>query len=195
LTSEDDALGEGSLKEKPVEPITDKHKIDEQVAAHEAGHVVVGLAVGMQLMNIERIQGKPSDSYLSDSVKQAFATNFREPVGFDERLRHLNTAAGMAGEALFSGGTYYEEIGKDDLTRLRNAGLSETQIAELRLLAVDVLQANPTLFEDIWNTILNAIANNQSELINGPLVTHHFTIRGKKFTDFAKLEKIFTPGA
>lgn len=179
------------MTEKPVEGITDKGKIDEQVAAHEAGHVIVGLAVGMQLKNIVRIEGKPSDSYLSDSIKQVFATDFHVPDGLDERLRLLNRAAGMAGEVLVSR-KYYEEIGKDDLQRLRDAGLSENQIGELRLLAVDILQANHAFSQDVWNTILDAIERNQTELINGAAVTSAFAIRGNKFTDFAKLEKIFT---
>jgi hypothetical protein len=182
------------MEEKPVEGITDKDTIDRQMAAHEAGHAVVGLAIGRRLRKIERIQGRPADSHLSESIRETFITTFHpEKDGVEERLQLLNTAAGMAGESYFSK-KHYAEIGQDDLARLCDAGLSETQIDKLIHLGGDTLHANHTFFEDIWNEILNAINRNQSDLINGALVNSHFMARGKKFTDFAKLEKIFTTG-
>ncbi len=167
--------------------------VEEQVCAHEAGHAVIGLAVGMQLHSIEAINGRPLDSHLHDSVRRALVTIFSTPIeDVEERLRHLVMAAGMAGEAIFSG-KRYEEIGKDDLVRLGNAGLSENQIKKLIALgADDVLHPNHALFEDIWNTELDALEHNQLVLIHGATVNAYFALHGKRFTRFDKLDQILS---
>jgi hypothetical protein len=133
------------------------------------------------------------DSHLSDSVKRALVTIFSTPIeDVEERLRHLVTAAGMAGEAIFSG-KRYQEIGNDDLVRLGNAGLGENQIEKLITLgAEDVLHPNHALFEDIWNRELDALGRNQSILIHGPTVNAHFALHGKQFTGFDKLDQILS---
>ena len=98
------------MADQPIKGITDQRLIIEQVAAHETGHAVVGLAIGRRLKNIERIEGRPADSYLSELVKESYATNFHlEEERINERLLHLNTAVGMAGEVSLSG-KYYNDI-------------------------------------------------------------------------------------
>jgi len=183
------------MADQPIKGITDPRLVIQQVAAHETGHAVVGLAIGRRLKNIERIEGRPADSYLSESIKESYATNFHvEEERIDERLLHLNAAAGMAGEASLSG-KYYNEIGRDDLTRLRSAGVTETQIKDLIMLGASILQANHTFVEDVWNTILDAIERHEFDLINSTAVTNDFGVRGKKFTDLAGLERIFRLGS
>jgi hypothetical protein len=167
--------------------------VDEQICAHEAGHAVIGMAVGMQLQSIQAINSRPLDSYLSDSIGRALVTIFSTPIeDIEERLRHLVMAAGMAGEAIFSG-KRYEEIGKDDLVRLGNAGLSENQIKKLIAFgADDVLYPNHALFEDIWNSELDALEHDQLILIHGAPVNAHFALRGKRFAGFDKLDQILS---
>jgi hypothetical protein len=181
---------------KPL-PTEDFHlvdKIDEQLAAHETGHVLVGLAVGARLKSIASRNGVPADSHFSSTISGVVVTTFTpEFEGLKLRLQHLVAVGGMAGEALATG-KYFEEIARDDLTRLRNYGLTETQIDRLTKLSADIiLMANSRLMEPIWNLVLNGIERNQSPLVRGEVVNQMFLRQGVKFTDFAALDKILPP--
>ena len=91
----------------------------EQSAAHEAGHVIVSLAVGFpRVCAIKRTLGKHPDSRLQDPDETWWVENTNPGFPDDGRLTYLGPSGGMAGEIVFQGD--YDPMGAaDDVAHLK----------------------------------------------------------------------------
>ena len=165
----------------------------EEVAAHEAGHAVVIMAVGVPVVRFVGIVGKHPDSFLD----QPFETFAVEPDvvvlrQLEARLTYLCTVGGFAGET-----THQQAIepkgALDDLTRLRNAGLTDTHIQLLTSVAIEIIADNRRLWELVYDAILYSIQRSKNANIDGHLMNARFSQIGKRFTDTEKLDAVLAP--
>jgi hypothetical protein len=165
----------------------------EQVAAHEAGHAIVGLAVGRKLLNISMMQGQHPEAQFTNTPDVSFITEFTPTTKqIEGRLTYLAAAAGMAGEVVLEG-AFHTPGAEDDLSRLREVKLNDTQIQGLTNIAVKIITANLTLWQKVSRRALSGIERGQPTLVEGAGVNALFKEVGKKFTDFSELDQLLPP--
>jgi hypothetical protein len=161
-----------------------------QVAAHEAGHAVVSMAVGVPIVSISGMVGKHPDSFLV-GVYESFSTEIdkRSLLLLEARLTYLCAVGGFAGEVAHEG--IIEPKGAlDDLTRLRQVHLTDFQIQLLTGVAMEIIGDNRRLWEDIFDTALCAFQGSQNAFIPGGPINRRFGEIGKKFTNVARLDEV-----
>lgn len=126
----------------------------DQAAAHEAGHAVVTMAVGVQVTAITGMVGQHTDSFLVGAF-ETFATEFDIPAYnlLESRLQYLCVVAGIAGE-LAHEGTVEPQGALDDLTRLRQVNLTNHEILLLSDVAFEIIAENRQVWEQIYNAVL-----------------------------------------
>ncbi len=162
----------------------------EQVAAHEAGHAILGLAAGWQLRNITTQPGKHPESFLPGMPDATLATNFVLPLPqIEARLTYLIAAGGMAGEIVLHGKYHLPGAG-DDLAKLKAVNLSDHEIEGLIQIATRALNANLSLWKKTKRRMLSGLERKQAVLVEGIPINTLFKHTGKRFTDFAGLDKI-----
>jgi hypothetical protein len=164
-----------------------------QVAAHEAGHCVLSLAIGgVQLVGITQMEGSHPDSCLMEP-DWTFATEYVFESWSnvtDFRLTYLVATGGFAGE------TVHEQAielrgAADDLNKLRNTALlTDNQIQELTGIAVDVINDNLMLWNDIRNAAIRGIESKKPVVVGGLAMHERFNQIGKKFTSFSALDRL-----
>src|SRR6266566_4001745 len=100
----------------------------EQAAAHEAGHAVLGLAMGAKLLDITMIVGKDPKALLPGSPDATLATSFvpTSTTHIEARRTYLIAVGGMAGEIVFEG-AFHTDGAADDLARLKSVNLGDEQ--------------------------------------------------------------------
>jgi hypothetical protein len=162
----------------------------DQVAAHEAGHAVVAMAFGVRVKAIRGMVGNPSDSFLV-GVFETFSTEFDMQTMrlLEARPTYMIAVGGFAGEIAHEG--IVEPRGAlDDLIRLRKVNLNDFQIQLLTGVAMEIIEENRQLWEEIYNAVLVAIQHSQTAFIPGDAMSQRFEQIGKRFTDTAKLEAL-----
>lgn len=162
----------------------------DQVAAHEAGHAVVAMALGVRVIAITGIIGQHADSFLVGAF-ETFSTEFDMQTMrlLEARATYLLAVGGFAGEITHEG--IVEPRGAlDDLTRLRQVGVTNFQIQLLMGVAIEIIEENRPVWDEIYNAALCAIDARQTMIVPGEIMQRRFVQIGKQFTDVAKLEAI-----
>jgi len=160
----------------------------DQVAAHEAGHAVVAMALGVRVTAITGIVGKHADSFLVGAF-ETFNTELDMQTMYllEARATYLIAVGGFAGEIAHEG--IVEPRGAlDDLTRLRQVDLTDFQIQLLTGVAMEIIEENRQLWEEIYYAALCAIEARQTMIVPGEIMQRRFAQIGKQFTDTARLE-------
>lgn len=161
------------------------------VAAHEAGHAVVIMAVGVPITKFGGMVGKHPNSFL-DNPFETFPVEHNPDVfqaTLEPRLQYLTVVGGFAGETTHQG--YIEPKGAlDDLTRPREVALTNAEIQLLTGLAMEVIAENRKLWEQIYDAVLFNISRSQNAMIPGEVFNNQFAEIGKRFTDISKLDNI-----
>ncbi|SRR6266480_4160539 len=161
----------------------------EQVAAHEAGHAIVGLAVGRKLLNITMIEGKHPEARLPGSPNATFITNLVPTTAqIEARLTFLQAVGGMAGEIVLEG-EYHKEGAAGDLAELQTQ-VDDAQIQGLTKIAETIINANFALWHKIYRRMLSGIERGQTVLVEGAAINALFKHVGKQFTDHSELDRL-----
>ncbi len=163
----------------------------EQVAAHEAGHAVVGMALGVPIIAIMGRMGRHPGSLLGAGVFETFATDMDAQAMrlLEPRQTYLVRVGGFAGE-LARFGVIEPQGALDDLTRLRDVGLTNAQILVLTDVAEGVLKDNRRLWEKVFDAAFQTFSANQTSDVPVEMLRRWFTQIEKRFTDTALLERL-----
>jgi hypothetical protein len=162
----------------------------EEVAAHEAGHCVMALAMGVTVKGISAVNGSHPGSQL-DSPDMTFASEFIVETMYclEARLTYLIAVGGFAGETILHGAI--EPRGAlDDLSRLRGVGLTDFHIQGFTGIAIDVLNENISVWNEIRAAAIQGIKTVNVFAVEGLAMHKLFNQTGKRFTDFHKLEEV-----
>jgi hypothetical protein len=163
----------------------------EQVAAHEAGHAVVGMALGVPITAITGRMGRYPGSLLGAGVFETFATDMdtQAMLLLEPRQQYLVRVAGFAGELAHCG--VIEPRGAlDDLTRLRDVGLTNAEILVLTDVAEGILKDNRRLWERVYSVAFQTFSAGQTSDVPFEVLRQWFTQIEKRFTDTALLERL-----
>jgi hypothetical protein len=160
-----------------------------QCAAHEAGHAVVTMAVGVPLNWIVGEEPSPSAAW-SGASNTFYTQHDRDTFGLlDMRLQYLTVAAGFAGETVLTG--MVDPVrAQEDLVSLHACKLTNEEIQLLTAVAIGVVQENRKVWEMIHEAIVYLHANDMPLTIEGLFLNSQFRHQGKRFTDTQKLFEI-----
>jgi|ERR1700730_3039809 len=163
----------------------------QSVAAHEAGHVVVAMATGTQVLEITGVDGELPDSSLMGPQKMFYTKiNIETLLPLDARLTYLWVVGGFAGEATHEG-VVERQGALDDLSALRKAHLTDFQIQLLTGVAMEIIDDNRKLWEMIHDAVLLVIETGQTPpTVPGNLMHARFERIGKRFTNMARIDEV-----
>jgi len=162
----------------------------EEVAAHEAGHCVMALAMGVTVKGISAMNGSNPGSFL-DSPDMTFGAEFVEETMYclEARFTYLIAVGGFAGETILHGAI--EPRGAlDDLAQLRGVGLTDFHIQGFTGIAIEVLYDNISVWNEICTAAVQGIKTGNAFAVEGLAMHKLFNQTGKRFMDFHKLEDV-----
>ncbi len=167
----------------------------ERVATHEAGHTVVGLSLGAKIDYIERMAANEVPGALqAHDFHAALAVKFTSGVqNLEPRLQYVIAVGGMAAENLIFG-KYSEEGAAADFETLKPAGLDETQIAGLTVIAQKVLNENIHFFDRLRENLTERLrASQEGILAAGASVNARFKKTGKRVDVSTDIDRLLPP--
>lgn len=178
------------MADKPyvLVPLAGEH---ERVAAHEAGHATVGLSLGTKVDCIERLGDDDIPDVLqAKSFEAGLAVKFTSTVSkLEPRLQFLIAMGGMAGETVVYG-KYIADAAASDLDNLKPNILSETEIAGLVKIGLNILNGNEDFFRYLREHLTKRLDSSDRILVVGASANARFNKVGKKIDVIADLDKL-----
>lgn len=162
----------------------------EEVAAHEAGHCVIALAMSVTVKGISAMIGSHPKSILN-CPDMTFAAEFVMDTmnSLEARLTYLIAVGGFAGETILHGAI--EPRGAlDDLALLRKAGLTDLHIQGFTGIAMEILNDNISIWNEIRAGAVRGIKAGNAIAVEGRAMHKLFDQSGKRFMEFHKLEGV-----
>jgi hypothetical protein len=161
-----------------------------RAAAHEAGHTVVGMSLGLNVDDIRRCEGSDVPGSLQAvGLRAAVVVRFTNLQQIEPRLQYLLAVGGMAAETLIYG-NYDRAAATFDLDALRPIGLSEPEIDGLIRIARLVLQENLEFLHYVRTTLEQHINAPENILIIGACLNAKFKECGQKTDVFSDLDRL-----
>jgi hypothetical protein len=166
----------------------------ERVSAHEAGHIVVALSLGVAVDKVRKVEGAELPKILRlEGFDSSVATDFSESVhGIEPRRQFLITVGGMAAETLLLG-SYHKGGAAHDLDSLRPNVLNETQIKGLVEVAQLMLLPNLFVLRYVREQLFRWLNNSSAAPLSGDPFNRRFFEKGCKVQIAEHLDRVLQP--
>jgi hypothetical protein len=163
----------------------------DRVAAHEAGHAVVGLSLGTKIEYIERLAEEEVPKVLqAEDFHGGLAVEFTASVRtLEPRLQFLIAVGGMAAETLVFG--KYDKGGAAfDVESLKPNVLSESEITGLIEIDHKILNLNLKYFNHLRESLAKRLKSPEKVLAVGASMNARFNKTGTKADVTADLDRL-----
>jgi hypothetical protein len=162
---------------------------DGQVAAHEAGHAVVLLALGVPVDHISRVAGPNGSPLINGMERYVTMPDIPAITALEPRLQYLTFVGGMAGETTH---TAFVDIAgaASDLAPLREVNLTDNQIDCATIVALEIIRENRQLWERIHDVVLAGILQRKMVFVRRVVLDQWFVRLGKRFSNMPMLDSV-----
>lgn len=153
----------------------------ERGAAHEAGHMVVALALGVRVIRVSRDNGANVPTILREQgFDAAVGVDYSSEIHkLETRRQFVVTFGGMAGETL-SFGFYSKQSAAHDLEAIKPNFLSEKQVQVLVDIGQSMIRTNLGVFNYVKEQLRVWLNNPNAAPLLGDAFNQRFLERGKQ---------------
>src|ERR1700688_1397470 len=166
----------------------------ERGAVHEAGHIVVGLSLGVTVEKVSRVEGNDLPDVLREiGFESSAATDFSKSIHeIEPRRQFLIAVGGMAAETLTFG--FYEEKGvAHDIEALKPNILREPELKGLIEIAQLILLQNISVFNYVKEQLFQWLNNSGAAPVAGNKFNQRFLENGVKVEISEHLDRVLPP--
>ena len=166
----------------------------ERGAVHEAGHIVVGLSLGVTIEKVSRVEGAELPSVLRDiGFESSVATDFSNSIHqIEPRRQFLIAVGGMAAETHRFG--FYNKLGcAHDIEALKPNIFTEAELKGLIEIAQLMLLPNLAIFNYVKEELYHWLNVPGTAAVLGDEFNQRFLEKGTKVDITEHLDRVLPP--